>query len=212
MPKTTPHDPSRPRRRRDPEATRAAILAAATKLFIERGVAATSTREIGRRAGVTKSLIHHHFGSKEELWNEVKRHFFSEYYDHQKALLLASDNTDGELLRESMVAYFRFLQHRPDAVRFMSWRCVEEDDICLDMEKELFELGAESIRAAQRNGGLRDDLDPFFLIKQMLALCEHWFQHKRLYSQLVPTGTDMTVEDERYLANIQRLFFDGARP
>jgi AcrR family transcriptional regulator len=56
------------RRRRDPEAHRAAIVEAARHTFAERGYARTTLREIARRAGVTHGLITRHFASKERLF------------------------------------------------------------------------------------------------------------------------------------------------
>ncbi len=55
------------RRRRDPEASRAAILQAAQEVFTERGYARATIREIARRAGVTHGLVMRHFGTKERL-------------------------------------------------------------------------------------------------------------------------------------------------
>jgi AcrR family transcriptional regulator len=63
----SPSDGPRPRRRRDPEASRAAILAAACEVFNERGYARATIREIAHRAGVTHGLVMRHFGSKEQL-------------------------------------------------------------------------------------------------------------------------------------------------
>jgi AcrR family transcriptional regulator len=56
-----------PRRRRDPQASRAAILEAAREVFAERGYARATIREIASRAGVTHGLVMRHFGSKEQL-------------------------------------------------------------------------------------------------------------------------------------------------
>jgi AcrR family transcriptional regulator len=56
-----------PKRRRDPEASRAAILEAASEVFNERGYTGATIREIARRAGVTHGLVMRHFGSKEQL-------------------------------------------------------------------------------------------------------------------------------------------------
>ena len=49
----------------------AAIWAAATQLFSEKGFAATSVRDIGALAGVDPSLVIRHFGSKEQLFLET---------------------------------------------------------------------------------------------------------------------------------------------
>jgi AcrR family transcriptional regulator len=57
--------------RRDPEASRAAILDAAREVFAERGYARATIREIARRAGVTHGLVMRHFGTKEQLLIEA---------------------------------------------------------------------------------------------------------------------------------------------
>lgn len=64
---------TRPGRRRGPTTTRAAVLAAAQQAFQEDGYAATSLREVARRAGVDASLIVHFYGSKAGLLAEVVR-------------------------------------------------------------------------------------------------------------------------------------------
>lgn len=57
-----------PRRRYDSEASRCALLAAATALFDERGYDATTVRDIGERAGVDPAMIARYFGGKERLY------------------------------------------------------------------------------------------------------------------------------------------------
>ena len=47
--------------------TRLQILAAARDALAEHGAAATTTRAIAERAGVQLSLVHYHFGSKQQL-------------------------------------------------------------------------------------------------------------------------------------------------
>ncbi len=50
----------------------AAILAAAESCFASAGYSGASMREISQRAGVSKSLLHYHFESKEHLFVEVQ--------------------------------------------------------------------------------------------------------------------------------------------
>ena len=211
MTATTATAPRSRRRRRDPEATRAAILDAAEELFLAAGLAETPTSRIARRAGVTKSLIHHHFGSKEELWDEVKRRHFDNYYEAQKQILASSRGT-AELLAESLITYFRFLQSDPHSVRFMSWRFVETEDPCLEQEDELYELGIERIREAQDSGELRPDVEPLSMIKAFLAMSLHWFQTKPLLCQMLGPDADVQAVEESYLSDVVKIFFEGVRP
>ena len=56
-------------RRPGPTRTKDTILAAARAQFAARGYTATTLRSVARAAGVHPALIHHHFGSKEQLYN-----------------------------------------------------------------------------------------------------------------------------------------------
>jgi len=61
------------RRRLEPEARRAEILAAARNLFDAGNYASVSTSDIAKAAGVARPLINHYFGGKRELYLEVVR-------------------------------------------------------------------------------------------------------------------------------------------
>jgi AcrR family transcriptional regulator len=56
------------RRPGDPEVTKRAILDASRSVFGEVGFDRATIREIASRAGVDPALVHHHFGTKQELF------------------------------------------------------------------------------------------------------------------------------------------------
>ncbi|GIW42650.1 MAG: hypothetical protein KatS3mg076_3227 [Candidatus Binatia bacterium] len=58
--------------------TRERILATAERLFARKGYAATSLREIAEASGVRMFTIHHHFGSKLRLYEEIVRRWDAE--------------------------------------------------------------------------------------------------------------------------------------
>ncbi|MEM1081104.1 MAG: TetR/AcrR family transcriptional regulator, partial [Pseudomonadota bacterium] len=105
---------------RDPDETKRRILQAAFDLFVEKGFADVALREIAERSGVTKSLIHHHYGSKEALWKHSKEAAFELYAENQRKDLLESDQTNDDLLRRGVVNYFDFLKNHPEVVRLFA--------------------------------------------------------------------------------------------
>lgn len=64
------------KRRRNSNATRSAILEAATRRFACRGYKHSGVREIAADAGVTAALVNRYFGSKEGLFSEVMERAF----------------------------------------------------------------------------------------------------------------------------------------
>jgi AcrR family transcriptional regulator len=60
--------PRRPGRRPGDSRTRDAILAAAREAFAASGYTATTIRDVGRAADVDAALVHHFFGTKQNLF------------------------------------------------------------------------------------------------------------------------------------------------
>jgi TetR/AcrR family transcriptional regulator len=71
-------DAARERERRDPRATRQALLRAAEELFSARGFDGVPIEEIAERAGVNKALISYHFHGKRGLYAAVLESTFAQ--------------------------------------------------------------------------------------------------------------------------------------
>ncbi|UPR49138.1 TetR/AcrR family transcriptional regulator [Vibrio cyclitrophicus] len=56
---------------KDAEETRFLIMGVAADMFCEQGYDSVSLRNISEKAGVSHSLIRHHFGSKEKIWHSI---------------------------------------------------------------------------------------------------------------------------------------------
>lgn len=71
-------DQAQPTRRRTQaerrEQGKKALLKSAAELFAEQGINQTSLMQIGERAGYSRGLVNHHFGSKDELIDQLARY------------------------------------------------------------------------------------------------------------------------------------------
>ncbi|PMR75466.1 TetR/AcrR family transcriptional regulator [Billgrantia endophytica] len=192
---------------RDPDLTRLRIMDAATDLFVAHGFSSVTMSQLAKAAGVTKSLIHHHFGSKEKLWEAVKEHAFEQYFRAQMEMLQEAGEPDAALLRESVVAYFHYLQANPSAVRLFAWTHLEGDTSCGDMDAQLMGAGAEWVRQAQKRGLLRADVNPAHLVATFVMTCTQWFE-ARCHHQHWPGMGD----DEAFLDDFLKIFMEGVVP
>lgn len=196
---------------RDPDATKKAILDAAEAVFFEEGFARVSTSEIAEKAGVTKSLIHHHFGSKDALWTQVKLRRFKDYHDRQMAALRERP-ADAQLLRHSIELYFRFLQDNPDLIRMMTWMALERDTSTPEQFQLLTELGIARLAEGQAVGRLRKDVEPVMILAAFMGLVEHWFLHREAIFCCMGLDPKDPAIDEAYLQGILKIFFEGVEP
>src|SRR5437870_1602341 len=103
----------------DAEATRARVLHSALTLFSEHGVGNTSIREIARGADVSLAMVHHYFGSKDDLYDACIASMYTELTEMRGdlELALASGGSFDELIERAVVASFNFARAHRTAVR-----------------------------------------------------------------------------------------------
>ena len=90
-------------RPRDPAGSRAALLAAGTELFAERGFDGASVSAIARKAGVNPAMISYHFGGKRDLYLAILAATFGEIVAEVERIA-ASPAPAPRVLREVMAA------------------------------------------------------------------------------------------------------------
>jgi AcrR family transcriptional regulator len=73
------------------EATRAALIVAARRLFTASGYDGVGTEEIVRAAGVTRGALYHHFGGKRELLDAAYEQLEAESTERVARVVLGSE-------------------------------------------------------------------------------------------------------------------------
>jgi len=117
------------------EATRAQLIAIATRMFAERGYEDTSIEAVLREAGVSRGSLYHHFASKEALFEAVAEDVETSV---GARTLAAAGRADGPVaaLRAGSLAWIRLagdpvvqrilLIDGPSVLGWERWRAMEE--------------------------------------------------------------------------------------
>lgn len=100
------------------EATRAALIRAARKLFAEKGYAETSTPEIVKAAGVTRGALYHHFEDKLAVFRAVVTEEYISVANEISASATAKPGSAIEALQRGSRGYLCAMQD-PGRVRIM---------------------------------------------------------------------------------------------
>jgi AcrR family transcriptional regulator len=140
-----------------------ALLDSATRLFALYGLEQTSLGDIGEKAGYSRGLVNHHFGTKVALIERLARRT-------QRIFVERLDDFSGremEALRDVVEAYFATVRREGRAARayFVMWGAALTEKsplrpIFADADAQ-FRWGIEEvIRSGQRNKTIAADLDP----------------------------------------------------
>lgn len=133
--------------------TKKRILDAATDLFVWKGFSGTSISDIAKSANINQSLIYHHIGNKQELWQEVKSRLIGK--------IPAEEMTPTELLPfieyiiKTRVAIY---DRDPRIIRLIQWQNLEEDVAELTSTSHMAPSSwIEAIEKFQQQGKVRID-------------------------------------------------------
>ncbi|MCL2407948.1 MAG: TetR/AcrR family transcriptional regulator [Defluviitaleaceae bacterium] len=85
------------------EATRIKILESAVALFAEKGLTATSTKEIAKNASVSVGLMYHYYKTKDEMFDAIVADAMEEVSEFRKILREQNFKVGIRLFAEEMI-------------------------------------------------------------------------------------------------------------
>jgi len=195
------------RRPRDAEATRLEILNAAESLFAQHGFGSTSLARIADASNSHKSLILHHFESKDGLWQAVKERRFSQFTHEQTAIFSQADVSMDEI-RRTTEAYFRLLENDPVLVQLLTRAELEQDLGCSQYDEERLAPFVDRMRVAQEAGLLRKDVPPAHLLLIIINAITQWFEARAMFCSWSEMASDDM--DAAFLESFHKVFLHGA--
>jgi len=200
--------PAKKARIRDAETTKLSILDAAERLFAERGFAGTTMRDLSEASGASQPLIHHHYGSKQDLYHAVKQRAVERF---QEAWFDQRHRAGSELpfLAQGIRLFFQFLRKNRTLLRLAAWSRLEGDIDLWPGEKEALQSLSDEIRDAQGKGILRGDMEPLFVIIMIAAVTSFWWENRLLLKPLLRGFDKISGIDETFLEQISEVFLSG---
>lgn len=153
------------------------ILAAAEKLFLEKGFKAASTTEIAREAGCNQALVHYYFRTKENLFDKI----FYAKFETVMDFIDRSIRDDSDIFKSisSIIgAYFHFLTENPKIPYFLfneltqnreRRKYIREVFLSNERGQTVFSRLQSMVERAIRTGTIRE-IDPLDLIIDGMSL------------------------------------------
>lgn len=156
----------------------ARILQVATALFAERGFHGVTTRQIAAAAGLNIATVHHHVGTKRELYRKVYQAFADEdeaFVSEIEELFARVDPADAHAMRRMLdrVAdrVVTFAIERPVRARLMlrHWLTPDRDFVAFNAEHSLkmFKRVRQMVAKARKAGTLQPRLDIGLLLRSI---------------------------------------------
>lgn len=177
------------------------ILAAAAALFVARGYASVSMREISQQLHLSKAALYHHFRDKQALLLEVLLAGIEQAGSIVTQAVSSSGGTRARL--SALLTGIARNRH----AQLTAMRLAERDAVHLTDEARVKMHSAyrtgfvrpieEILRNGQATGELRAEIDPIWLTRTLLILAQ-------------PLLSVQETETEGAVAATITLFFDGA--
>ena len=173
------HEPiATPARRtvtRNPERTRAAILAAATQEFTANGLTGARVDAIAKRARVNKRMIYHYFGGKDGLYLAVLETTYAAIRAAEQELHLTDrDPVDG--MRELVLFTWHYFLAHPEFLSLLGTEnlhkaaYLKRSSRIRELHSPLVGMISALLDRGAREGVFREGVDPVELYVTIAAL------------------------------------------
>lgn len=209
-PRTSGHE----RERRDPRATREALLQAGAALFADRGFDGVSIEDVAGRAGVNKALISYHFGGKRALYVAILESAFASMAERLHAT--ERDAVDARhALHVFLEAFAQTTRERPGFPTLFV-REVLSSGIEPSVVPHLLDIIGVSRRLAARGAreGLFRQVDPLLLHFGLVGSLAFFFATEPARQRAVAEGRIPFAmpEPKAFLRYLEQLTLKGLAP
>jgi TetR/AcrR family transcriptional regulator, upper aerobic nicotinate degradation pathway regulator len=200
-PRAVPSSGASPRRRGRPHGngnTRDSILAAAVRVFAERGLSGGRINLISRAARSNDRMIYYYFGSKEKLFIQVLEKIYRDMTAAESELKLESADPVRTLAQIVAFTMNHYLAH-PEMITLLNnenlhkGKHVSKSKTMKDLSSPALDLMERVYRRGVEQGVFRAGVPPLHIYLSILAL--NYFYVSNRYTLSAFLGLDLMGED-----------------
>jgi AcrR family transcriptional regulator len=176
-------------RRRDPERTRAEILAVATTEFADRGYDGARVDEIAARTSTTKRMIYYYFGGKKQLFVAVLEQAYSRIRAAERDVNVDHLEPTAAIRRLAEVTFDHHEAH-PDFIRLVGIENVHRGKhiaqltSLIDLNTPAIQLLRDILKRGRQQGVFRTDIDAIDVHMMISAFCCFRVAHRYTFGTL----------------------------
>jgi TetR/AcrR family transcriptional regulator len=182
-----------------PEMNRAAeekLMWAAKNAFIKYGLEGARMQDIANEAGISKSMLHYYFSSKEKLFEQIFRQAVSDIFSKLREILDSDESVMGKINRLAG-EYIDFLLEHPYLPLFVLHESHKDpmafkNDFLAPHDMTFTNRFVSQITEEVQSGQIRA-VNPHILIQQIMGMCVFPIVAQPVLQTL------MNVDDKEYI-------------
>jgi AcrR family transcriptional regulator len=173
-----------------PADRRSEILAVAARLFAERGVVATTVRDIAKEVGILSGSLYHHFDSKETIVDEIIAPIIGDLVRRDEEVVQTSASTLDALEALIRTVVLSVLD-KP-----IEWQIVQNDHAYLgqlerfsyirDTDARVTRIWTDLLVQGANEDVIRSDVPPnimYRFLRDSVAMLTRWYRSDGAYSK-----------------------------
>lgn len=185
----------RPSRTKDPERTKADILAVATEEFAAFGLSGARVDAIAERTRTSKRMIYYYFGGKEGLYLAVLEKAYADIRQVEADLDLGN-LSPVEAIRRLVEFTFEYDAAHPDFIRLVAIENIHRaehlsgSETIRGLNLGVIQTITDIIARGQREGLFRADVDPLDVHLMISALCFFRVSNRHTFGAIFSVDLD----------------------
>ena len=203
----------RKRGNRDAEATRAAILQAATAEFAREGYGGARVDKISQRAGANERMLYYYFGSKEELFRAVLESVYDELISAERALDLHALHPVDGVRRFIAFTWTYYLDH-PEFISLVNTENlykaehVRRSQRVQSLSLPQVDILRDLLGRGQASGCFRADVEPVEMLLTITSQAYFYQSNTHTFSHYLGQELAAPAAQERWLKHITRVVLE----